>query len=185
MGLSFVTISSTQKPTNKDCSGISGEWNISDASVGTEELAHLEMICAIVYQLTRNMTMEQIKESGFDTYYVDHTAALWPTAAAGIPHNACEYQSKGDILTDLFEDLAAEQKARTTYDNLLRVVKDPDVADPLRFLRMREVVHFQRFGEALRITQEHLDSRNFYIMNPEFDTGIANQGRGSCDCDKN
>ena len=153
--------------------------------IGTEELAHLEMICAIVYQLTRNMTMEQIKESGFDTYYVDHTAALWPTAAAGIPHNACEYQSKGDILTDLFEDLAAEQKARTTYDNLLRVVKDPDVADPLRFLRMRDVVHFQRFGEALRITQEHLDSRNFYIMNPEFDTGIANQGRGSCDCDKN
>ena len=159
--------------------------NITAASLGTEELAHLEMICAIVYQLTRNMTMEQIKESGFDTYYVDHTAALWPTAAAGIPHNACEYQSKGDILTDLFEDLAAEQKARTTYDNLLRVVKDPDVADPLRFLRMREVVHFQRFGEALRITQEHLDSRNFYIMNPEFDTGIANQGRGSCDCDKN
>ncbi len=114
------------------------------------------MICAIVYQLTRNMTMEQIKESGFDTYYVDHTAALWPTAAAGIPHNACEYQSKGDILTDLFEDLAAEQKARTTYDNLLRVVKDPDVADPLRFLRMREVVHFQRFGETKRAVSSGL-----------------------------
>ncbi len=181
--MSFVTISSTQKPTNKDCSGISGEWNISDASVGTEELAHMEMICAIVYQLTKNMTMEQLKESGFDTYYVDHTSALWPTAAAGIPNNACEYQSKGDVLTDLFEDLAAEQKARTTYDNLLRVVKDPDVADPLRFLRMREVVHFQRFGEALRIAQEHLDSKNFYIMNPEFDTGIARGGSGSdCGC---
>ena len=108
----------------------------------------------MVHQLTRNMTMEQLEESGFGTYYVDHTAALWPTAAAGIPQNACEFQSKGDVITDLFEDMAAEQKARTTYDNLLRVVKDPDVADPLRFLRMREVVHFQRFGEALRIVQE-------------------------------
>mgnify|MGYP001028465696 FL=1 len=144
----------------------------------------MEMICAIIYQLTKNMTMEQLKESGFDTYYVDHTSALCPTAAAGIPNNACEYQSKGDVLTYLFEDLAAEQKARTTYDNLLRVVKDPDVADPLRFLRMREVVHFQRFGEALRIAQEHLDSKNFYIMNPEFDTGIANGSNSGCGCDK-
>lgn len=146
--------------------------------IGTEELAHMEMICAIVHQLTRNMTMEQLKEAGFDTYYVDHTAALWPTAAAGIPHNACEFQSKGDAITDLFEDLAAEQKARTTYDNLLRVVKDPDVADPLRFLRAREIVHFQRFGETLRVVQDRLDSRNFYIMNPEFDTGIS--GGGCC-----
>jgi len=145
----------------------------------------MEMICAIVYQLTKNLTPEQLVESGFDKYYVDHTLALWPQAASGAPWTATYFQSKGDPITDIHEDMAAEQKARTTYDNLLRVVKDPDVADPLRFLRMREVVHFQRFGEALRITQEHLDSRNFYIMNPEFDTGIANQGRGSCDCDKN
>ena len=169
MGLSFVTKSSTQKPTNKGCSGISGEWNISDASVGTEELAHFEMICAIVYQLTRNLTPEEIKESGFDKYYVDHTLALWPQAAGGIPFNACEFQSKGDVITDLTEDMAAEQKARTTYDNILRLVKDPDVCDPIRFLRAREIVHFQRFGEALRIAQENLDSRNFYAFNPEFD----------------
>ena len=116
--------------------------------------------------------MEELKESGFDRYYVDHTAALWPQAAGGVPSNANQFQSKGDVNTDLFEDLAAEQKARTTYDNLLRLVKDPEVADPLRFLRAREIVHFQRFGEALRITQDRLDSRNFYIMNPEFDTGI-------------
>ena len=152
--------------------------------IGTEELAHMEMICTIVHQLTRDMTMEELKTSGFDTYYADHTAALWPTAAAGIPHNACEFQSKGDAITDLFEDLAAEQKARTTYDNLLRVVKDPDVADPLRFLRMREVVHFQRFGETLRIVQERLNAKNFYIMNPEFDTGILEKSGGSnCGCD--
>ena len=125
--------------------------------IGTEELAHLEMICAIVYQLTKNMTMEELKASGFDKYYVDHTTALWPQAAGGIPFNACEFQSKGDAITDLTEDLAAEQKARTTYDNLLRLVKDPEVADPLRFLRAREVVHFQRFGETLRIVQENLD----------------------------
>ncbi|MBR5317376.1 MAG: manganese catalase family protein, partial [Lachnospiraceae bacterium] len=148
----------------------------------TEELAHLEMICAIVYQLTKGMSMEELKAAGFDKYYVDHTAALWPQAAGGIPFNACEFQSKGDVITDLVEDLAAEQKARTTYDNLLRLVKDPEVADPLRFLRAREIVHFQRFGEALRITQEHLDSKNFYIMNPEFDTGIS-ENVGCC-CDK-
>ena len=140
--------------------------------IGTEELAHLEMICTIVYQLTKNMTIEELKASGFDKYYVDHTAALWPQAAGGIPFNACEFQSKGDVITDLHEDLAAEQKARTTYDNLLRLVKDPEVADPLRFLREREIVHYQRFGECLRITQEHLDAKNFYIMYPEFDTGI-------------
>ena len=143
--------------------------------IGTEELAHLEMICTIVYQLTKNMTIEELKASGFDKYYVDHTAALWPQAAGGIPFNACEFQSKGDVITDLHEDLAAEQKARTTYDNLLRLVKDPEVADPLRFLREREIVHYQRFGECLRITQEHLDAKNFYIMNPEFDTGIQTE----------
>ena len=137
--------------------------------IGTEELAHIEMICTIVYQLTRNLTPEQLKESGFDKYYVDHTLALWPQAAGGIPFNACEFQSKGDVITDLTEDMAAEQKARTTYDNILRLVKDPDVAEPIRFLRAREIVHFQRFGEALRIAQENLDSRNFYAFNPEFD----------------
>lgn len=117
--------------------------------IGTEELAHFEMICAIVYQLTRNLTPEEIKESGFDKYYVDHTLALWPQAAGGIPFNACEFQSKGDVITDLTEDMAAEQKARTTYDNILRLVKDPDVCDPIKFLRAREIVHFQRFGEAM------------------------------------
>jgi len=137
--------------------------------IGTEELAHFEMICAIVHQLTRNLTPEQLKESGFDTYYVDHTLALWPQAASGVPFNACEFQSKGDAITDLFEDMAAEQKARTTYDNILRLVKDPDVAAPIKFLREREIVHFQRFGEALRIVQDNLDSKNFYAFNSEFD----------------
>ena len=118
--------------------------------IGTEELAHMEMICAMVYQLTKNVTVEEAKTAGFDAYYIDHTAALWPQAAGGIPFNACEFQSKGDPITDLFEDLAAEQKARTTYDNILRLVKEPDVCDPIRFLREREIVHFQRFGEAKR-----------------------------------
>ena len=122
-----------------------------------------------MHQLTRNLSMEEIEKSGFAPYYVDHTLALWPQAAGGIPQNACEYQSKGDPITDLMEDMAAEQKARTTYDNILRMVKDPDVCDVIKFLRAREVVHFQRFGEALRIAQENLDSRNFYAFNPEFD----------------
>ena len=137
--------------------------------IGTEELAHLEMVGAIVHQLTRNLSMEEIKESGFDKYYVDHTVGVWPQAAGGIPFNACEFQVKGDIITDLVEDMAAEQKARTTYDNILRLVKDPDVCAPIKFLRQREVVHFQRFGEALRITQDKLDGRNFYAFNPGFD----------------
>jgi spore coat protein JC len=140
--------------------------------IGTEELAHLEMICAIVYQLTRNMSMEELKASGFDKYYVDHTLGLWPQAASGTPFSAATFQSVGDPITDLTEDMSAEQKARTTYDNLIRLVDDPDVLDPLRFLREREIVHFQRFGESLRIVQEHLDAKNFYIMNPAFDTGI-------------
>lgn len=139
------------------------------SDIGTEELAHMEMICAIVHQLTRNMTIEQIKESGFDTYFVDHTAGLYPQAAAGFPFDALCFQSKGDAITDLVEDMAAEQKARTTYDNILRMVDDPDVIDPIRFLREREVVHFQRFGEALRVVQDNLNSKNFYAINPEFD----------------
>ena len=137
--------------------------------IGTEELAHLEIVGAIICQLTKNLTPEEITASGFDKYYVDHTTALWPQAAGGIPFNACEFQSKGDAITDLTEDLAAEQKARTTYDNILRLVKDPEISDPIRFLRAREVVHFQRFGEGLRMVQEQLDSRNFYAFNPEFD----------------
>lgn len=143
-------MSSTQKPTNKGCSGISGEWNISDASVGTEELAHMEMICAIVHQLTRNLTPEELEKSGFDKYYVDHTLALWPQAASGAPWTATYFQSKGDPITDIHEDMAAEQKARTTYDNILRLVKDPEVCEPIRFLREREIVHYQRFGETNR-----------------------------------
>lgn len=137
--------------------------------IGTEELGHLEIVGAIIYQLTKDLSIDEIKASGFDAYYVDHTTGLWPQAAGGIPNNACQYQSKGDPITDLVEDLAAEQKARSTYDNLLRLVKDPEVADPLRFLRQREIVHFQRFGEGLRIVQDNLDSKNFYAFNPAFD----------------
>lgn len=118
--------------------------------VGTEELGHLEMVATIVHQLTCNLTPEEIEKQGFANYYVDHTVGIWPQAAGGVPFNACEFQSKGDSVTDLFENLAAEQKARTTYDNILRLVKDPEVADPIRFLRAREIVHFQRFGEANR-----------------------------------
>ncbi|MCQ4023329.1 MULTISPECIES: manganese catalase family protein [unclassified Ruminococcus] len=137
--------------------------------IGTEELAHLEMIGAIVYQLTRNLSIEEIKASGFDTYFVDHTTGVYPTSASGSPFTAAYIQSKGDVITDLHEDLAAEQKARTTYDNILRFCDDRDVADPIRFLRAREVVHYQRFGEGLRIATDNLNSKNFYAFNPAFD----------------
>jgi len=137
--------------------------------IGTEELAHLEMVATIIHQLTRNLSMEEIEKSGFDKYYVDHTLGIWPQAAGGVPFNACEFQSKGDVITDLTEDMAAEQKARTTYDNILRLIKDPDVCEPIKFLREREIVHFQRFGEALRLTTEKLNDRNFYAFNPGFD----------------
>ena len=141
--------------------------------VGTEELAHLEIVATIVHQLTRGLSPEEIEKSGFAPYYTDHTVGIWPQAAGGIPFNACEFQSKGDPFTELFEDLAAEQKARSTYDNILRLVKDPEVADPIRFLREREIVHFQRFGEALRATQEQLDAKNFYAFNPDFDAPVS------------
>ena len=141
--------------------------------IGTEELAHLEMVSTMVHQLTRNLTMEQIKGTPFEAYYVDHTAAVWPQAAGGIPFSATEFQSKGDPITDLVEDMAAEQKARTTYDNLIRLCHDPDVVEPLKFLRAREIVHFQRFGVALRIVQDKLDSKNFYAFNPAFDKGCG------------
>ena len=137
--------------------------------IGTEEIGHFEMVAAIVHQLTRDMTIEQIKEAGFEDYFVDHTAGIYAHAAAGFPFDALCFASKGDAITDLTEDLAAEQKARTTYDNILRLVDDPDVIEPIKFLRAREVVHFQRFGEALRIVQDRLDSKNFYAFNPEFD----------------
>lgn len=137
--------------------------------IGTEELSHMEMICAMVYQLTKHLSVEEAKAAGFDAYYIDHTAALWPQAAGGVPFTAKEFQSKGDVITDLMENLAAEQKARTVYDNLLRMIKEPDVREPLKFLRAREIVHFQRFGEAMERTKDELDSKNFYFFNPEFD----------------
>ena len=137
--------------------------------IGTEELAHLEMIGAIVYQLTRDLTPEQIKEAGMDAYFVDHTTGIYPQSASGQSFTASALQVKGDPITDLHEDLAAEQKARTTYDNILRYCDDPDVIDPIKFLRAREVVHYQRFGEGLRILTDKLDSKNFYAFNPSFD----------------
>lgn len=137
--------------------------------IGTEELGHLEMIGTIVYQLTRNLTMEQIKEAGFDAYFVDHTTGIYPQSAAGTPWSAATMAVKGDVITDLMEDMAAEQKARTTYDNILRLSDDPDVNDVIRFLREREVVHFQRFGEALRLATDRMNQKNVYAVNPSFD----------------
>ncbi len=137
--------------------------------IGTEELAHMEMICAIVHQLTRNLTEKEIQEQGFADYFVDHTTGLYPVAASGVPWSAMTIQSTGDPIADLSEDLAAEQKARKTYDNILRFCDDPDVADPIKFLREREIVHFQRFGDALRVVQDNLDYKNFYAYNPSFD----------------
>lgn len=137
--------------------------------IGTEELAHLEIVSAIVHQLTKGLSVDEIKRQGFDTYFVDHTAGVWPQAASGMPWTAATIQSKGDAITDLHEDLAAEQKARTTYDNILRLVDDPDVLEPIRFLRAREVVHFQRFGEALERAKDSLSEKNFYAFNPSFD----------------
>lgn len=137
--------------------------------IGTEELGHLEMIGAIVHQLTRNLTPNEIKRAGFDAYFVDHTAGVYPTAASGSPWNAAGIGVKGDLIADLNEDLAAEQKARVTYDNILRLSDDPDVNDVIRYLREREIVHYQRFGEGLRLALEKMDSTNFYAVNPSFD----------------
>lgn len=129
----------------------------------------MEMISAIFHQLTRNMTIEQIKDGGFAPYFVDHTAGVYPESAGGVPFSALTFQSTGDAIADVSEDMAAEQKARLTYDNILRLVDDPDVRDPIKFLREREIVHYQRFGESLRIIQDNLDYKNFYAYNPEFD----------------
>lgn len=137
--------------------------------IGTEELAHLEMVQTIVHQLTKGMTIKQIKEAGMESYFVDHTAGVYPQFASGTPFTAATFSVTGDAIADLEEDLAAEQKARMTYDNILRLADDPDVIDPIRFLREREIVHFQRFGEGLRLMQEQLDKRNFYAINPSFD----------------
>jgi len=137
--------------------------------IGVEELGHLEMVGAIVHQLTRNMTIEQIKAAGMESYFVDHTAGVYAQAAAGWPFNAATFAVKGDVIADLTEDMGAEQKARVTYDNILRMCDDPDVIDVIRFLREREVVHFQRFGEALRLATDRMDQRNVYAVNPAFD----------------
>lgn len=142
--------------------------------IGTEELGHLEMVGTIMYQLTRNLTPEEIKKSGFDAYFVDHTTGVYPASSAGVPYTAAYIQSTGDIIADLHEDLAAEQKARKTYDNILRLVDDPDVCDAIKFLRAREIVHYQRFGEALRIATDKMQSKNFYAFNPSFDRVIRN-----------
>ncbi|HEX3027329.1 MAG TPA: manganese catalase family protein [Clostridia bacterium] len=139
--------------------------------IGTEELAHFEMVGAIVHQLTKNLTEEEIKKGGFADYFVDHTIGVYPLAASGTPFTASYVAVKGDTITDLTEDMAAEQKARTVYDNILRFADDPDVRDPIKFLRQREIVHFQRFGESLRVVQDHLNAKNFYAFNPSFDNG--------------
>ena len=137
--------------------------------IGTEELGHLEMIGAIVHQLTRNMKDEQYRDPAFAPYFVDHTAGVYPTSASGFPWSASSMQVKGDPIADLAEDLGAEQKARVTYDNILRLSDDPDVNDVIKFLRQREVVHFQRFGESLQQLREKLNQKNVYYMNPAFD----------------
>lgn len=148
--------------------------------ISTEELAHVEMISTILYQLTDGLSPEQIKEAGFNTYFVDHTLGIYPQSAAGVPFTAAYFQSKGDPITDLTEDLAAEQKARSTYDNILRMCENPDVREPIKFLRQREIVHFQCFGEALRMVQDDLDAKNFYCCNPSYEKGCGkNCGKGN------
>ena len=137
--------------------------------IGVEELGHLEMIGTIVHQLTKNLTESQIENSGFAPYFVDHTTGVYPTAASGSPWSAVSIEVTGDPITDINENLAAEQKARVTYDNILRLVDDPDVIEPIKFLREREIVHYQRFGEGLRIITDKLNSKNYYMTNPAFD----------------
>ncbi len=145
--------------------------------IGTEELSHLEMVASIVHQLTRDLTDEQVKANpGFAAYFVDHTAGVYPTAASGFPWSAASIQSTGDAIADLTEDMAAEQKARKTYDNILRLSDDPDVNNVIRFLREREIVHYQRFGECLRNVQEKLDQKNVYLYNPSFDKNRMAKG---------
>ena len=162
LGASHRYLSQRYSMPYKECIGI-----LTD--IGTEELGHMEMISAIVYQLTRNLSQDQLRQGGFDSYFVDHTTGIYPVAASGVPFSADSFQSTGDPIPDISEDMAAEQKARLTYDNLLRLADDPDVLDPIRYLREREIVHYQRFGDALGIIQDNLNSKNFYAYNPAFD----------------
>ncbi len=162
LGASLRYLSQRYSMPFDDCKGA-----LTD--IGTEELGHLEMIGAIVHQLTRDLTPEQAKAAGFEAYLVDHTTGVYPQAAAGFPWSASSMQVKGDPITDLHEDMAAEMKARTTYDNILRISDDPDVNDVIRFLRAREIVHYQRFGELLVRTQDRLNENNFFAYNPAFD----------------
>lgn len=152
--------------------------------IGTEELAHIEMVSAIIYQLTRNLSETEIASSPYANYFVDHTTGVYPIAASGVPFDAKYIGVKGDTLADIHEDMAAEQKARVTYDNILRLTDDPDVRDPIKFLREREIIHYQRFGEALRLAEDRLDGRNFYACNPGFDKncGKTCDGTDSNDC---
>lgn len=140
------------------------------SDIGTEEMNHQEILSAIIRQLTEGLSPEQIEKQGFAPFYVEHTGGIYPTDANGVPYTVATFQSKGDPITDLHEDLAAEQKARSTYENVLRLMDDPDVIAPLRFLREREIVHYQRFGESLNKVLDHLNSKNYYAFNPAFDT---------------
>ena len=163
LGAAMRYLSQRYSNTNRKVAGV-----LTD--IGTEELAHMEMICAIVHQLTKNLNAKELEEQGFAPYYIDHTIGIWPQAASGEPWSATGIQSTGDPLADMHEDMAAEQKARLTYDNILRLAKDdPDVTDVIRFLREREIVHFQRFGSAVQMVREHLDQKNVYYTNPAFD----------------
>lgn len=162
IGASLRYLSQRTSMPNRQIAGILND-------IGTEELSHLEMVQTIVHQLTKGMTIQQIKDAGMEAYFVDHTAGVYPQFASGMPFSAATFSVTGDAIADLQEDLAAEQKARLTYDNILRMADDPDVIDPIRFLRAREIVHFQRFGEGLRILQDELDKKNFYAFNPSFD----------------
>jgi spore coat protein JC len=162
IGASLRYLSQRFAMPNRQVSGI-----LTD--IGTEELAHLELVSTIVRQLMRGMSIDQVKEAGLEAYFVDHTAGVYPQAASGVPFDAMALASTGDAIADISENMAAEQKARMTYDNILRLVDDPDVIAPIRFLREREIVHYQRFGEGLRLIQDDLNSKNFYAINPDFD----------------
>lgn len=165
----YRCIPSSQLSANPHEIRLFGASEHFDTDIGTEELGHLEMVGTIVHQLTRNLSEKQIKEAGFDQYFVDHTAGVYPQFASGTPWTAATMSVTGDTIADLTEDLAAEQKARLTYDNILRMSDDPDVTDAIRFLRAREVVHFQRFGEGLRLAKDRMNEKNVYYMNPSFD----------------
>lgn len=172
MGASMRYLSQKFSMKNNKVSGLLND-------IGTEELGHLEIVGSLVHQLTRGIDIDEVKTSGFDKYFVDHTLGIWPQSAGGVPFSANQFQSTGDPITDLMEDMAAEQKARLTYDNILRLVDDPDIKEVIKFLRAREIIHFQRFGEGLRMIQDDLNSKNYYACNPSFDKGC---GRSGCDC---